>query len=346
MAKFLNNYSASNDKSATGVMLVNLGTPESAEIPQVRRFLRQFLSDRRLIELTRLIWWLILNGIILVVRPSKSAAAYGQVWTEEGSPLMLHSTKLAQALQTELGNADSVRVSLAMRYGFPSVAQAMDDLTGGGADRIVVLPLYPQYSATTVASVFDELGDVLKKRRFVPSLRFVSGYAAHESYIECLAESVLAHWRENGRSQCLMMSFHGIPQDYSDNGDPYREQCLVTASELARRLELTDDRWTLAFQSRFGPKQWLQPYTSDVLSDLVAQGVTTLDVICPGFSVDCLETLEEVNIGYREEFLRAGGESFQYVSCLNDTPRHAKMAADIVRETASDWFTDQGRPSD
>ena len=341
MAKYIDNLTRKSKSNQFGVVLVNLGTPQSPSVSSVRRFLRQFLSDSRVVELPKPIWWFILNGIILVVRPRKSAHAYRSIWQEGGSPLMINANKQADGLQRFLQSAecDNAFVRHAMRYGEPSIAAVFDELTGQGIDRVIVLPMYPQYSASTTASIFDALGDALGKRRFVPDIRFVHSYAVRAEYIECLEQSVRQHWSENGQSECLVISFHGLPQEMCDRGDPYRQQCTETANLLAEKLEIQN--WRICFQSRFGPKAWLQPYTEDVLGELPKQGVSSVDVICPGFSSDCLETLEEVNIEYRQLYLESGGKSFSYIPCLNDRAEHIEMLAQFVRSFASDWLQAQ-----
>lgn len=338
MAKYIDNLTRNSKSSQFGVILANLGTPESPSVPSVRRFLRQFLSDTRVVELPKPIWWLILNGIILVVRPRKSAHAYRSVWEEGGSPLMINVRKQADGLQRYFSSVgcECMLVRHAMRYGKPSIADVLDDFTGQGIERVLVLPMYPQYSGSTTASVFDEIGHALGRRRFIPDIRFMHSYASREEYIECLEQSVRQHWSENGRADCLVMSFHGLPQEICDSGDPYRQQCADTADLLAEALEIQS--WRMCFQSRFGPKAWLQPYAEDVLKELPQRGVSSVDVICPGFSSDCLETLEEVNIRYRELYLKSGGESFNYIPCLNDRIEHIGMLARFVRDSASDWL--------
>ncbi len=337
MTKFANNFDSSVKSSVVGVVLVNLGTPDSPDSSSVRQFLRQFLSDPRVIEVPKPIWWCILYGVILVFRPSRSAAAYKKIWTPEGSPLMVNTVEQVEALQQRLGHQRCL-VRHAMSYGEPSVDQVFDELTGLGVQRIVVVPMYPQYSGTTVGSVFDSIGKVLQHRRYVPSIRFVSGYEVHESYIGSLAASIQEHWSEHGRAERLLMSFHGIPQEYADKGDPYDLQCRQTAKMLADQLSLDADSWQLSFQSRVGAKPWLQPYTDDALLAMAKEGITSVDAICPGFSVDCLETLEEVNMEYNELFLNAGGKSFNYIPCLNARPSHIEMLHNIVFEAAGSWL--------
>ncbi len=338
MPKYIDNFDQGSDTKRFGVMLVNLGTPDSPSPSSVRRFLRQFLSDTRVVELPKLVWWFILNGIVLVTRPRRSAEAYQKVWQDGGSPLMINAVKQAEGLKKFLrtNGADGCVVRHAMRYGSPSIAEVLDALTGQGIDRVLVIPMYPQYSGSTTASIFDEIGKVLAKRRFVPEIRFMNGYATRGEYIECLEQTVRQHWSGNGQSDCLVMSFHGLPQEVCDAGDPYQKQCAETASLLAGRLDPPE--WRLCFQSRFGPKAWLQPYAEQVFQELPTQGFKSVDVICPGFSADCLETLEEVNMGYRELFLSSGGESFSYIPCLNDRAEHIQMLDSFVRASAGDWL--------
>ncbi len=320
-------------------MLVNLGTPDAPDTPSVRRFLRQFLSDGRVVEAPKMIWWFVLNFVILLIRPAKSAAAYKEVWTDQGSPLMVNAVKQAEALQQRFGDSGACVVRHAMSYGEPSIGKVLDELTGLGIRKVIVVPMYPQYSSTTTGSVFDEVARVLRKRRYVPSIRFVNSYAVRDKYIDALAQSIQSHWQEHGRAQRLLLSFHGIPVEYAEKGDPYPHECRATAEALVERLGLKDSDWMFAFQSRFGPKQWLQPYTEDVIEKMASEGVREVDAICPGFSVDCLETLEEVSMEYGEEFIEAGGSSFRYISCLNDHPAHIDMLHDLVCETASDWLS-------
>lgn len=338
MPRYRNNFAPKSDTKQIGVILANLGTPDSPSTSSVRRFLRQFLSDTRVVELPKIFWWFILNGIILVIRPRRSAHAYQQIWQEDGSPLMIYSIRQAEALEKLMNSDHSVPIAVrhVMRYGRPSVGDVLDEMTGLGIDRVLVIPLYPQYSGSTVASTFDEIANVLAKRRFVPEIRFMSGYANRTEYIECLEQTVRQHWSDNGQAECLVMSFHGLPQEVCDAGDPYQQQCSETAHLLASKLGVQN--WRLCFQSRFGPKAWIQPYTESVLKDLGQQGTKNIDMICPGFSADCLETLEEVNIGYRELFLASGGKTFTYIPCLNDRPEHIQMLSQFVRKSAGDWL--------
>ncbi len=325
--------------SEIGVLLVNLGTPEAATTPGVRRYLKQFLSDPRVVEFPRIVWWFVLNLIILNVRPKRSAEAYNKVWTDAGSPIMVISQRQAAALATELARRFQrpVCVDLGMTYGQPAVSAALERLNDRGARRILILPLYPQYSGTTTGSVFDSVADTLKTWRWVPELRFISGYHDHPRYIAALADKVRTHWSQSQRGERLLFSFHGIPQRYWQQGDPYHCQCQKTARLVAEALELDAEQWSVAFQSRFGREPWLQPYCDEVLKALPAEGVKNVDVICPGFAADCLETLEEIDQQNRQLFLQSGGERFQYIPCLNDDLSHIDMIADLVEANVSGW---------
>ncbi len=322
-----------------GVLLVNLGTPNSPRRADVRRYLKEFLWDPRVVEMARPLWWLVLNGIILNTRPGRSAAAYAKVWTAEGSPLLTISRRQQAALQPALTERlpGPVQVTLAMRYGQPSIRAGLAELRQAGARRILVLPLYPQYSATTTASIFDAVTAELRRWRWLPELRFVNHYHDDAAYIGALAESVRRHWQEHGEPQKLLMSFHGIPREYFDQGDPYFCECQKTARLLAERLQLPPERWQVSFQSRLGPKEWLRPYTDQTLRQLGAAGIKSVDVICPGFSADCLETLEEIAMENRDEFIHAGGEAYGYIPCLNDAAEHIDALAELVFNHAQGW---------
>jgi ferrochelatase len=321
----------SSGKPSLGVLLVNLGTPEAPTPSAVRRFLAEFLSDPRVIEIPRLLWLPILYGIVLNVRPRKSAHAYAQIWTKDGSPLLVESTRLANALRAQLEYTPGGRVSvaLAMTYGQPSIATALRVLRDQQVDRLLVLPLYPQYSGTSTGPVFDRVANELKTWRAVPSVHFVSDYHDDARYIEALASSVRDHWHAHERAH-LFFSFHGIPQRNVDLGDPYLQQCKRSAQLTAERLGLKQDEWTMAFQSRFGAAKWLQPYTETTLLEYGKRGPKQLTVVCPAFATDCLETLEEIAIRNRADFLAAGGEKFDYVPCLNARPSHIEMLAHLI----------------
>jgi ferrochelatase len=313
----------------TAVLLTNLGTPDSLDRAAVKRFLKQFLSDERVVEMPRLPWWLILNGIILPFRSGKSLQGYQRIWTDQGSPLMNFSLKQRSALEQKLGS--EVSVALAMRYGKPSFETVVEDLMASGLERLIVLPLYPQNSATTTATTFYHLADTLEKYRNLPSVHFIDSYYQHPVYIEALANSVLAHWQQSVQRNHLVMSFHGLPQVSVERGDPYYDQCKITAKLLAGKLELEKESWSLCFQSRFGKQVWLKPYTSDVLGELAARDTKAVDIICPGFSADCLETLDEIHIEYRNLFMQQGGKQFSYIAALNDKDDHIEMMRALIR---------------
>jgi ferrochelatase len=320
-------------RTKTGVLLVNLGTPDAPTPAAIRRYLREFLSDRRVVELPRALWLPLLYGFILPFRPYKLAKAYDSVWGERGSPLLAVSRLQAQALQSSLG--DDVPVALGMTYGSPSINDALRELEQTGARRIVVLPLYPQYSGTTTAAVIDALFRSLATQRRVPELHTINDYHAHPQYISALADSVRVHWQRQGTGDHLLMSFHSIPQRYVDQGDPYGDQCQRSAELLAQALQLAPERWSISFQSRLGAQPWLKPYTDKVLPILAKRGIKNLDVICPGFSADCLETLEEVAIRYREDFLAAGGADMRYIAALNAEPAHIQMMRSLLAPALS-----------
>lgn len=326
--------------AGVGVLLTNLGTPDAPTPAALRRYLAEFLADPRVVEAPRLIWWLVLNGVILRTRPRRSAAAYSRIWTDEGSPLLTIARRQAEGVRARLAAMldGAPPVALGMRYGNPSIESALGELEAAGCRRILALPLYPQYSASTSASTADAIGAALGRRRVIPSLRLVRDYHDDPGYLDALAASIDAYWREHGRGDCLIMSFHGIPRKYARKGDIYPAQCGQTALAVARRLGLARGEWKTTFQSRFGPERWLTPYTDKTLAALPARGVRRVDLVCPGFSADCLETLEENDIGNRELFLRAGGESFHYIPCLNDRADHLDALTTIVRRELSGWL--------
>ncbi len=324
--------------SRLGVLLVNLGTPDSTDVPDVRRYLKEFLSDPRVVEVPRVLWWLILNVVILRLRPAKTAEAYKSVWDDEnGSPLLSISKKQAAALNTKLTGHLDAKVVLAMRYGNPSIADALTELRHANVRRLIVLPMYPQYSGSTVASVFDEVSKQLSKLRWIPECRFITQYFDEPSYIEALATSVRDHWQEHGKAQQLVMSYHGIPQKYRTKGDPYFCQCQATSRLLANALQLSSDEHRVVFQSRFGREPWLQPYCDETLKLLPSEGVKSINVICPGFAADCLETIEEIDEENREYFIHAGGEEFSYIPALNDQTAHINALASLIARHSKGW---------
>ncbi|HET7369622.1 MAG TPA: ferrochelatase [Gammaproteobacteria bacterium] len=315
-----------------GVLLTNLGTPDAPTAPAVRRYLREFLSDPRVVDLPRAAWNPILYGFILPLRPRRSAAAYAKIWQPEGSPLLVHSVAQCNALQVALdARSDKPTVvALGMRYGTPSIASGLEELRRHGCRRIIVLPLYPQFSATTTASTFDAVARTLRGWRDLPALSFINEYYRRADYIEALAASVREFRTAHGSGEKLLLSFHGLPQSHVDAGDPYEQQCRETGARLAAALGLDDDEWTVAFQSRLGAAAWLKPYTADTVHEWGQAGLKTVDVICPGFAADCLETLEEIAIRNGEYFRAAGGESLRYVPALNARDDHIAVLADMI----------------
>lgn len=313
----------------TGVLLVNLGTPDDPSPGAVRRYLREFLSDPRVIETPRWLWLTILHGIILRIRPARSAAAYRKIWTSEGSPLLTISQRLTKMLGGELHDAT---VELGMSYGNPSISSALDKLRARRVRRLIVLPLYPQYSATTVGTVFDLVAKHFNKQRWIPELSFVTHYHDRPAFIQALAASVRRFWEANGRGERLLFSFHGIPKSYLLKGDPYHCQCLATARLVATELGLEDAQWHVSFQSRVGREEWLRPYTDDTMRLWGGEGVGDIDVVCPGFSIDCLETLEEIAMQNRDLYQSCGGGELRYVPCLNDSSEHVEFLSAIVQE--------------
>jgi len=326
--------------SRTGVLLVNLGTPAAPTAAAVRPYLKQFLSDPRVVEIPKLAWWPILNGIILNVRPRKSAEKYASIWMEEGSPLQVHTERQAKLLAGYLGDggARDVQVDWAMRYGSPSIPEVLGRMKAEGCSRILVVPLYPQYAASTTASAMDEVATCLTHWRNLPEIRFVRNFHDHPGYISALAASVRDHWIKNGKPDKLVMSFHGVPRRSLELGDPYHCECQTSARLLAAKLELPPERWQLTFQSRFGKAEWLKPYTQPTLEALGRAASGRVDVICPGFPADCLETLEEIAMECRAAFLGAGGKSFHYIPCLNERHDWIVALADIVRGRIADWL--------
>ena len=323
----------------TGVLLVNLGTPAAPTTAAVRRYLKEFLSDPRVIDYPRWLWLPILHGVILRVRPPRSAHAYQQIWTEQGSPLMVYTNALAKALKAELQNTNAdLQIAVGMTYGEPSIAHALQQLQQANVRKLLVLPLYPQYSVSTTASVFDAVSKSLSKTFWLPELRFINNYHDDEQYISALAQSVTARWQQHQRGH-LLMSFHGLPQRYLYQGDPYHCQCLKTARLVAEKLQLKENEWSLSFQSRVGREQWLQPYTDQTLLKFAKQGIRRVSVLCPGFAVDCLETLEEIAIRNREDFLAAGGESLDYIPALNAEAAHVQLLSALITRHMRGWQT-------
>ena len=325
----------------SAVVLVNLGTPDAPTSSAVRRYLKQFLSDPRVVEIPRLLWWFILNLIIAPFRSGQSAKKYASIWTREGSPLKVHTQQQAMLLREALGarGHDAITVAMAMSYGSPSLPEVLARLKADGCDRVLILPAYPQYSGATTGSVYDAVFQHYAKVRNVPELRFVKHYHDHDAYIDALRDSVLAHWESKGQPEKLVISFHGVPKRSLLLGDPYHCECLKTARLLAHKLRLTPEQYVVTFQSRFGKAEWLQPYTAPTLVKLAREGVKRVDVLCPGFTSDCLETLEEISIEARHEFEAAGGQQFHYIPCLNDAPAWIAGLAEIAEQHIIGWPT-------
>lgn len=320
----------------TAIVLMNLGTPATATKPAVRAFLKEFLSDRRVVEVPRIIWLIILHLFILTFRVPKVTRAYKKIWQQGGSPLRLITESQVEKLQQYLAANSSQRelpeVHHAMTYSGPSLADTIKQLEKNGVGHTVLLPLYPQFSATTTGSIYDQLSQLNSERRDIPQIHIIKQYFDHPLYIEALANSVSSQWAESGKPDRLLMSFHSIPQAYADAGDPYYQQCIATADLLAAKLQLQEDQWAISFQSRLGYAKWLSPYTFEVLQQWGGQGIKHVDVICPAFSADCLETLEEIQIENRDLFMAAGGERFNLIPCLNDQTEHIEMMAALVNQ--------------
>ncbi|AWB71065.1 ferrochelatase [Vibrio cholerae] len=316
-----------NNHKKLGILLANLGTPQAPTSQAVKAFLSQFLHDQRVVDMSRWLWCPLLHGIILPTRSPKVAKLYQSIWMDEGSPLMVYSRRQ----RDKLAELSQWPVELGMTYGEPSLLEGVRKLQQQGVEQIVVLPLYPQYSATTTAAVFDGLAKALRQLPVVPELHFIRDYHDHPLYIQALAKSVRASWQLHGQGDLLLCSYHGIPKRYAQNGDIYPEHCQKTTELLAQALGLPQDKVMMTYQSQFGKEEWLQPYTDKTMEALPRQGIKKLDVICPAFSVDCLETLEEIAEQNQEIFLHSGGEAFHYVPCLNDSQSHIELMAALVK---------------
>ncbi|MGU3413247.1 ferrochelatase [Enterobacteriaceae bacterium C34A] len=314
-------------QTKTGILLANLGTPDAPTPEAVKRYLRQFLSDSRVVDTPRALWWPLLRGVILPLRSPRVAKLYQSVWMEEGSPLMVYSRRQQAALAKRLPDTP---VALGMSYGSPSLESAVEELLAQDVDHIVVLPLYPQYSCSTVAAVWDELARILAKRRRIPGVSFIRDYADDSDYIQALASSVKASFAEHGEPDVLLLSYHGIPQRYADEGDDYSQRCRDTTRELVSALGISHDKVMMTFQSRFGREPWLTPYTDETLKMLGEKGVQHVQVMCPGFSADCLETLEEIAVQNKEFFLEAGGKKYEYIPALNANAEHIEMMVNLT----------------
>jgi protoporphyrin/coproporphyrin ferrochelatase len=324
---------------AVGVLLANLGTPDAPTPKALRRYLKEFLWDPRVIELPRLKWWLVLHLFVLTTRPRASAALYEKIWTPEGSPLLVGTVEIAERLEALLRErlGERLHVVVGMRYGNPSLPAALHELEARGCRRLLVLPLYPQYSATSTASTFDAVAAELSRWRWLPELRTVCGFHDEAGYVEALAASIREVWERDGEPQRLLFSYHGVPLSYFQNGDPYYCQCQKSARLVAERLGLEEGRWVVAFQSLFGKEEWLKPYTDETIRRLGQEGLTSLDVVCPGFSVDCLETLEEIDELNRGIFEQAGGGRFRYLPCLNQRQDHIDFLGELALGHLKGW---------
>jgi len=331
-----------------GVLVTNLGTPEAPTPKALRKYLGQFLADPRVVEVPRILWRCILHGVILRIRPRRSAAAYKTVWTDEGSPLMTHTQAQCDALTKTLRKVygSNMIVAFAMRYGEPSIKSTLETMQQQGVRRLLVLPLYPQYSAATTGSTFDAVAEDFMRRRWLPDFRFISHYHDYPPYIEALAASIEAHWKVHGRADKLLMSYHGVPFRYLKNGDPYHCECHKTSRLLAERLSLPKEAYITTFQSRFGREEWLKPYTDHTLKNFPEQGVKSVQVVCPGFSSDCLETIEEIGEENREYFMGSGGERYEYIPALNATEPHIAALTQLIQHQLQGWATPESNAGD
>ena len=334
-----NNFDHS-DAEKVGLLITNLGTPNAPTVSALRKYFAEFLWDPRVVEYPRILWWLILHLVILRVRPRIKAESYAKIWTDQGSPLIVHTRSQLDALQEKFrtkNNLKHIEIDFAMRYGQPSIESAIIKMQQQGVTRLLVLPLYPQYSGSTAGSTFDAVAATLAKLRWMPELRFVNQYADDAAYINACGKRIQQYWKQHSRGDKLLFSFHGLPKRFLLDGDPYHCQCHKTARLIARRLQLDEHEWQLTFQSRFGKEEWLQPYTSDTLEALAREGVDSVDVFCPGFSADCIETLEEIDMENRNLFMQAGGKQFQYIPALNDSVEHINALSEIALTHMQGW---------
>ena len=334
--------------SRVGVIITNLGTPDSPEPAALRRYLKQFLSDPRIVEIPRLLWRLVLHGVILRIRPRRSAANYKKIWTDKGSPLAVHTRDLANGLQQALKKrfGENLLVDYAMRYGSPPISRTMQQQFDQGVQKLLVLPLYPQYSCSTTGSTFDAIAADFSQRRTLPDLQFVANYYDHSEFIMALCSSIKTHWEQFGRADRIIFSYHGEPKRYVDNGDPYQFQCEETSRLLAAALDLNEQEYLTAYQSRFGREEWLRPYLDETLRSFPAQGVKSVQIVCPGFAVDCLETLDEIAVENRDYFLEAGGERYEYIPCLNSSVDHIEALATVIADRLSCWLPECKNPEE
>ena len=319
--------------SKTSVILVNLGTPDEPTPASIARFLRAFLSDPRVVEVPRLIWWFLLRLVIIPLRAKRVAHAYREIWWEDGSPLRVISGRQVSDLQKVLTDRYVEKapvVAEAMTYGKPALDETIQRLEEKGVEKFLILPMYPQYSGSTSGAIYDQVAHIIRRSRNIPDMTVIKSFHDDIGYIQSIAETIKAYWAEHGRNEKLLMSFHGIPQDYVDKGDPYDKHCRATAHGIASALGLASSEWSMSYQSRFGPKKWLQPYTDDKLKQWINEGIKSVDIVSPAFTADCLETLEELNISYRELFFEQGGEKYHYIPCVNNTPLFIKALAEIT----------------
>lgn len=316
------------------VLLVNLGSPDAPTKSAVRRYLKEFLWDPRVVNLPRFIWWIILHFLVLPFRPKKSTKAYKKIWQQKGSPLLFLTRELAEKVADKFADSN-YSIDPVMRYGKPSIPELLVQHKKNQIDELIVIPLYPQYSSTTTASVFDQVVKYVMKCRHIPTLSFISDYHQHPKYIEAIADSIEQAWKNEGRNELLLISFHGLPEQLTKWGDPYFKQCNQTAKLIAEKLFLSKEQWKIVFQSRFGKAKWLQPYCIEVLQALPAQGLKNIDIVCPGFAVDCLETLEEIEMTNKAIFLEAGGETYHYIPALNDSDKHVELMIELIKGGAT-----------
>ena len=327
-----------NYQDKIGILITNLGTPDNPDPKSLRKYLKQFLSDKRVVDYNRLLWWLILNVIILNIRPRKSAKLYESIWTDKGSPLLVNMQSILRKLQSK---NEGIHLQLGMRYGNPSIENALNYFKDQNIYKILVLPLYPQAGSPTNSSTFDEISRVLNSWPWLPNLRFVNGYHDHEDYILAVSKSIKKSTSDCNNIEKIIFSFHGMPVRYLNEGDPYYCFCHKTARLIAEELNLKEDRYMLSFQSRFGSEEWLQPYIDEEIVKLAKNGVKNLHIISPGFSVDCLETLEEIKIQYDELFRENGGEKLHYIPCLNDHDDHIKLIDKLIKSNMGDWYNEK-----
>lgn len=339
--KYLSNNGFTHKQAdKVGILLTNLGTPDAPTKQALRPYLKEFLSDPRVVEVPRLIWWMVLNLVILNIRPARSAEAYATVWEDEGSPLLIHTKNQTKAIREKLTNefGKDIVVEFAMRYGNPSVSSVMDKMFEQGVRKLIVLPLYPQYCASTTGSTFDAIAHDFTKRRWLPDFKFISHYHDNPEYIAAVADKIKAHWQNHEPADKLIFSYHGIPKRYLLNGDPYHCECYKTSRLLAEHLGLEKHQYMTTFQSRFGREEWLKPYTDHTLMALPKEGVKSVQIVCPGFSSDCLETIEEIGEENREYFMEAGGERYEYISCLNSDSSHIEMLSNMLRKELNSFY--------